>query len=65
MKTAMKTERNPTSVTQLSFSNLRIQATKEMKMVARNDHHTVQAPCVDKAFIPMEVPRMPEPAERT
>lgn len=64
MKTAMKIEKNPAHVSQPMEWNLRTLAQAATTMVARNDHHTVQAACVERALRPVETPRMPDPVQR-
>lgn len=63
-KTATKIEMNPTNVSQLSLSNLRMLAMAAMTIVPMKENHTVQMACMERAFSPMETPRIPEPAAR-
>jgi len=65
MKTATKMETKPAHVSQPIEWNFRILAQKATTTVAINDHQTVQAACVDRAFRPVETPKIPDPVQRT
>lgn len=65
MKTAMKMDAKPTHVSQAMLWNFRTEAVTATTIVARNDHHTVHAACVERAFNPIDTPRIPEPAQST
>lgn len=64
MNTALKMDTNPTQVGQPRVWNLRMLATLAAIMVAKNDHQTLHAACIERALIAIETPRIPPPVQR-
>lgn len=64
MNTALKMDTKPTQVGHPRVWNLRMLATLETTMVARNDHQTLHTAWFERALIAIETPRIPPPVQR-
>lgn len=61
----MKIEATPAHVIQPILWNVLILASAMTATVAKNDHHTEQAACSERALMAIETPRIPDPLTKT